>query len=229
MALTSEKAKQSEFNKPSIQSCRFCGKECKSLNSLKQHECRCKENPDRKCFTNLKNQGWSKGLTKDTDERISSHVNSYRKNQSLGNHKSNSHPHTEEFKQAQSKRAIESCWENHFGRHKSYIYNGCKFMSSYEVEVAMSLDMHGIQWIKPTRFPYIDINNKKHHYTPDFYLPDYNVYLDPKNEFLIKSINPTMGYSDIEKIKWVMEQNNIKVIVLNKNQLSWEKIKLLIT
>ena len=27
--------------------CKYCSKECKNLNSLKQHECRCKENPNR--------------------------------------------------------------------------------------------------------------------------------------------------------------------------------------
>ena len=27
--------------------CKYCGKECKNLNSLKQHECRCKQNPNR--------------------------------------------------------------------------------------------------------------------------------------------------------------------------------------
>lgn len=53
MALTSEKAKQSSFNKPNIQYCKYCGKECKNLNSLKQHECRCRENPNRKGADNL--------------------------------------------------------------------------------------------------------------------------------------------------------------------------------
>lgn len=28
--------------------CKYCGKECLNLNSLRQHEVRCKENPDRK-------------------------------------------------------------------------------------------------------------------------------------------------------------------------------------
>lgn len=27
--------------------CKYCGKECKNLNSLKQHEIRCKENKNR--------------------------------------------------------------------------------------------------------------------------------------------------------------------------------------
>lgn len=34
------------FNKPQLLYCKYCGKECKNINSLKQHECRCKQNPN---------------------------------------------------------------------------------------------------------------------------------------------------------------------------------------
>lgn len=60
------------------------------------------------------------------------------------------------------------------------------------------------------------------------YLPEYDLYLDPKNDFLINNINPQFGYSDIEKIHLVEAQNKIRVLVLNKDQLNWESIKILI-
>lgn len=41
----------------------------------------------------------------------------------------------------------------------------------------------------------------KHTYTPDFYLPEYNVYLDPKNDYLINNINPGLGFKDVDKIR----------------------------
>lgn len=72
--------------------------------------------------------------------------------------------------------------------------------------------------------PYV-IDGKLHYYTPDFYLPDYNLYLDPKNDFLINNINPKLGYADSYKIEQVMLQNNIRIIILNKEQLSWDYIK----
>lgn len=52
--------------------CKYCGKQCKNLNSLNQHEIRCKNNPNKiKCIGNpVPHQGWNKGLTKDTDERV---------------------------------------------------------------------------------------------------------------------------------------------------------------
>lgn len=35
------------FNKEQFLYCQYCGRECKSLNSLKQHEIRCKKNPNK--------------------------------------------------------------------------------------------------------------------------------------------------------------------------------------
>jgi hypothetical protein len=35
------------FNATQVLYCKFCGKECKSLNSLKQHEIRCNKNPNK--------------------------------------------------------------------------------------------------------------------------------------------------------------------------------------
>ena len=40
------------FNAPQILYCKFCGKECKSINSLKQHERRCIKNPN-KLYVNI--------------------------------------------------------------------------------------------------------------------------------------------------------------------------------
>lgn len=55
-----------KFNDIQILYCQYCGKECKSLNSLKQHECRCKQNPNRINLNYLINNntnkicGWTK-------------------------------------------------------------------------------------------------------------------------------------------------------------------------
>lgn len=92
--------------------------------------------------------------------------------------------------------------------------------SSYEVVVAKSLDYHNIKWIRPGYIIWIDIDKKSHKYYPDFYLVDYDIYLDPKNDFLQQQ--------DKVKIDSVQQQNNIKVIILNKFQLEWDVIKTLI-
>lgn len=110
----------------------------------------------------------------------------------------------------------------HFRRGTDY--KGIKLDSSYEVTVAQSLDANSVRWERCTRFTYTDPNGVTHTYTPDFYLPDYNIYLDPKNDYLIQNGQLGIGYTDVEKIKWVCEQNNIQVLILDKDNLTWERI-----
>lgn len=102
-------------------------------------------------------------------------------------------------------------------RRKIFEYNGITLESSYELIVAQELDAANVKWTRPGRFPWIDSVGKPHHYTPDFYLPQYDIYLDPKNDQLIKV--------DSEKIHFVQEQNCIKVFVLDKQNLTWDAIK----
>ena len=67
--------------------CQYCGKQCKNLNSLKQHECRCNKNPNKivsnALMTYNKNRqqnkisSWNKGLTKDTHPSIKQQGETY--------------------------------------------------------------------------------------------------------------------------------------------------------
>lgn len=47
--------------------CRYCGKECKNENSLRNHERLCKMNPDHQQHTGFV-YGWTKGLNKENSE-----------------------------------------------------------------------------------------------------------------------------------------------------------------
>ena len=97
-------------------------------------------------------------------------------------------------------------------------YNGIWFDSKWEVAVAKSLNENSIQWIRPkTGFVWTDKGNK---YYPDFFLPDFDVYLDPKNSYLIKK--------DAYKISEASKRNSIKVIILTEKDLSWDRIRLLL-
>lgn len=55
--------------------------------------------------------------------------------------------------------------------------------SSWEVEIAKLLDKKDIKWIRPKYIKWRDDDNKARMYYPDFYLIDYDVYLDPKNPY----------------------------------------------
>jgi hypothetical protein len=135
------------------------------------------------------------------------------------------HPHSEESKKKLSKFAKENNFGGwHTGR--KVWYKGVLLGSSYEEALVKDLDKNNIKWEKPSYFKWISpIDNKEHRYYPDIYLPDYNIYFDPKNDYLIENENPRFGMSDLDKIKLVESQNNIKVFVLNKEQLTWNYIK----
>jgi hypothetical protein len=85
--------------------------------------------------------------------------------------------------------------------------------SSWEVEIANYLIQLGIEWNRPSFIKWVDSNNVTRRYFPDFYLPFYNMYLDPKNPYCIvrdkeklekvSQIIPLI-YGSIEKIKtWI--------------------------
>jgi len=60
-------------------------------------------------------------------------------------------------------------------------YKGITLDSSWELELAKRLDDLNIKWNRPDPLKWKDSNGLEHNYFPDFYLIDYNLYLDPKN------------------------------------------------
>lgn len=195
--------------------CQFCGSERKNHNSWRNHERCCPSNPNR----NYKN-----GMTGKKGSNQFIKAKEFGLDLPRGNGKKHGVPHTEETKQKLSKIAIKRGLGG--VRQSRWItYKGKTLGSSYELEVAKSLDENGIEWDTCKRFGYSDPNGKKRTYTPDIYLPEFDVYLDPKNDFLINNINPSLGFSDKDKINLVEKQNKIKILILNKYQLEWNIIK----
>lgn len=65
-------------------------------------------------------------------------------------------------------------------------YKGVLLDSSWELTLAKRLDQLGIVWTRPDPLKWIDEFGVSHNYFPDFYLPDYDLYLDPKNPHAAK-------------------------------------------
>jgi hypothetical protein len=61
--------------------------------------------------------------------------------------------------------------------------------SSWEVRTAELLISKNIKWIRPSFIKWKDKLGKIKRYFPDFYLPDLNVYLDPKNPYCLSKDN----------------------------------------
>ena len=172
--------------------CSYCGKICKNSMSLKQHEIRCSKNPNR--ILNNSKKGtipWNKGKTKETDPRIKKYAETHKQHFKEGLISAYWTGKTKETsKEMQdlsskssktiSSKVKEGQWHNSFSKSKTIIYNGVKLYGTWEVKFAKFLDNHNIVWGRPNnRFEY-KFKEKVHYYTPDFYLPEYDHYIEIK-------------------------------------------------
>lgn len=94
------------------------------------------------------------------------------------------HPHTDETKTLLRQKALAS--PHRRLKRKMIEYKGIWLDSTWELALAQRLDEQNIKWIRPNPIVWVDSENQKHHYFPDFYLIDYNLYLDPKNPQAVK-------------------------------------------
>lgn len=154
--------------------------------------------------------GWSKGLTKYTDERVL--------RQSLSIKNTEPHKHTDETKLLLSKMMIErykSGWESTAGRCKKIEYISpiagiIKVDGTWELKVSIYLDNIGVRWIRNTkRFKYNNtIKECISTYCPDFYVYDWDSYIEVK------------GYkTELDNIKWEQFKDKLEI---------WDKSKLLL-
>lgn len=92
--------------------------------------------------------------------------------------------HTEESKQLIREKALAS---PHRRLKKGVVeYKGILLDSSWELELAKRLDELEIKWVRPDPIPWVDEEGVTRNYFPDFYLEDYDLFLDPKNPHAIK-------------------------------------------
>lgn len=111
------------------------------------------------------------------------------------------------YKLLLKKKAIENpnCGGETGYRH--YKYKSVWMDSQWEVQLAKWMDDNGVRWERSRKlhmFWWTDKFGQKRRYYPDFYLPDYDVYLDPKNKYRMKM--------DREKLEAVVKENGIKLV-----------------
>lgn len=85
-----------------------------------------------------------------------------------------------------------------------------KMDSSWEIKLAQLMDSLNIKWVRPEPINWTDSNGTVHHYFPDFYLPDANVYFDPKNSHAREK--------QAEKINALMKQYN-NIVILKEDDI----------
>lgn len=80
-------------------------------------------------------------------------------------------------------------------------YDGVTLNSSYEVKLATRLDELRIPWESGKRLPWVDSEGKQRTYYPDFYLPEINVYLEPKSTWTLERKKDGKEQEKIDYIK----------------------------
>lgn len=186
----------------------------------------------RENHKDLHGLGWAKGLTKETDSRIKWGTTFSEKIKNgeivpsfLGKH------HSTKTKEKISKKQSENI-ENgkKFGTRKDVLFyqyknlNGEDFLvrGTWELNVAKQLNSKNILWTRNKKIEYQDLNGNKHIYTPDFYLPETDEYIEVKGLF---------PEEDKQKMDLVKEQHPEKRIyfICKKNYRQFIKGMILLS
>lgn len=169
---------------------------------------------------------WNKGLTKETDERVDNSA----KKISISLQKASkegrltgkaSTPEKEQEKIEKIRKKINekyaNGWEAICGRTKKYEYESpiagkIKVDGTWELKVAQYLDTLNVIWTRnKKRFDYINLENKKSTYCPDFFVFDWNSFIEVK------------GYeTELDHCKW--RQFNQNLIIWREKDLKEKNI-----
>lgn len=196
--------------------CENCGKEI-TLNNIDKHKNsnKCKNNVNR---SNLKKMRQLLGI-KGSNQYINARLLgidipvSTKKGKTPGDFKGKKH--SIETKRILSEKALASNHRRLCKSTRTFIKkDGTELLldSSWEEKLARLLEEKNYNWIRPDiPIVWIDSNNKKHNYFPDFYLIDHDIYLDPKN--------PAAFKQQIEKIKYLTEHKPNVIFLLNEYEI----------
>lgn len=194
-----------------MKECKYCKKEF-SIYGLKNHEIYCKHNPDRKSrsgknnpnfgnkgkkssnqFIKAKNEGITIKTSEETKKKISEKIKGRKLTEAHKNAISKS------MKRVVIEKPESYSSSNVNGRVNKVNYKGIILDSEWERIFAIWLDEKEIKWERPlTGFKYQWEGERI--YYPDFYLPEYDLYIEVK------------GYTRERDIAKWRSLNNLKVI-----------------
>lgn len=123
--------------------------------------------------------------------------------------------HSDESKEKIRKAALAS--PHRRLKKGTVIYKNILLDSSWELALAKRLDELNIKWQRPSPIKWEDEQGTEHNYFPDFYLIDYDVYLDPKNPHALrvqadKMIALHIRYPNIVILKTLKECETFNIL-----------------
>jgi hypothetical protein len=210
--------------------CRFCEKVCKNDNSLRNHERLCHKNPDKQIIVSNLIE-----FNKKRKEQNIKGTNHFIKSKQLGlplplvseeTKKKMSEAskkrvwseeqrmkHSESMKTAVKKHPDSYTKNNVVGRVKNIDYNGVKLKGKWELIVAKWLDKNKIKWEHETKSFEYEWNGKRNYY-PDFYLPDFDFFIEVKGYVTDRDLSKWKNITNLKVFK-LNEINKIKNNTLN--------------
>jgi hypothetical protein len=207
--------------------CEFCGKEINNRGSLVKHQNGCKLNPKRKIyksnFINYNKKVKDGEIKKDFINQYDKHYKlglkipyEWRKNVPDRNGVKLSVITKQKLSKARSK-FLEEMGGGGFKHIKWYkIKNvlGDEFIvrGTWELRLAEKMNELNILWVRKKYLEY-DLNGQIKTYSPDFYLPKQDIYLEVKGYFSKKDrlkMSLVENFNNI-KIKMIFEEDLIKI------------------
>ena len=148
--------------------CKFCGKLCKNLNSLHNHERLCPKNPDRNYVSHTKgHKAWNKGLSKETDDRIANQSKTFRERYHGKTGTWFGKKHSEETK----KKISETQKKNYAGKsryipvqehRKSYAEQYFDVIFT-DAQKQFPVDRYRLDYAWPDTKTYIEVDGEQHY------------------------------------------------------------------
>lgn len=136
-----------------VRSCKFCNKEFERGQQTAGHQTWCNENPNSRSSA-------AKIAKKQRGVRLSEQIRS-------------------RIRATISAKIMDETWHCSFAKRRKHAYGGAAFDGTWELKFAQWCDANAVHWERNTRsFPYCFERSRQ--YTPDFYLPDANCYVEIK-------------------------------------------------
>ena len=186
--------------------CQFCNRVAESLNSNRQHEIRCKSNPDgvtvKPSYGMLGKKGanqytYGAIMLDSTKQKISKASTDY--NNARWSDPANRLRQSTAMKKAVD-RNPEAYSSSNRGRTKQIIIDGIKLQGQWEVDFYLWAKAQGLEPTRPTESFEYNWNGVRS-YFPDFYIKSQDLYIEVK------------GYeTERDRAKWRDFPKNLRII-----------------
>lgn len=216
--------------------CKYCGKQCKSLNSLKNHEIRCKFNENRnlKALKGLTefNRDCQSGKAKKTNQYLKARLENkeYHTKESTRQKLSESQKRIEESRGPEERKKIsekisrtirarieEGTWHNSISKKLQYSYKNEIYDSSWEILFVKFLEEKGYNWKRNEEtFPYFF--GKDRLYRPDFYIEDTQTYVEIKGFVRKKDLAKWSRFPKNKNLKIIYQKDLEKITGMKLNE-----------